>query len=163
MNRVFKVVIAMVAIRHQPRHRLSTAAFATIAFYTALLLPSDPARAANADTCEKVTALLWAVDEVATEWSDSTRANKMAVTRLSMKAMAALGSAERANGSDSLPDDMITEIETIRDGIVGDTEQLQTDPEAFRPLLLSSGLIIADTMADACPAADLPDLTAHHN
>lgn len=163
MTQALKVGTAVVLPRHQPKHRSGTAAFVTIALYTALLLPSDPARAANAETCAKVTALLWAVDELAAEWSDSTRANKMAVTRLSMQAMAALGSSERAHGPGRLPEEMIEEIETMRDMIVDDTGQSQPDPETLRPMLLSSALNLADGMVDACPAADLPDLAAHNN
>lgn len=160
MTRMHRKSTATAARGHQPKHRRQKMAFVAVVLYTVLLLPVESARAANAETCAKVTDLLWAVDEVAAEWSDSTRVNKMAVTRLSMKAMAALGSAKHANGSDSLPEKLITEIEAIRDGVVGDAGQLQSDPDALRPLL-SSGLIIIDGMAEACPEADLPNLAAH--
>ncbi len=134
-----------------------------IALSAALLVPQGPAGAANEDTCEKVAALLWAVDEVAAEWPDSDRVSKMALTRLSMKAMAALGAADRAAAADRLPEEMVTGIAMIRDGIASDTGKLQADPQAMRPELLSGAETIVNGMPDACPDVDLPALSADRN
>lgn len=128
-----------------------------------LVLLPFPAQAANKDTCTKVGDLLWTLDKVAASDPKSAGSSKMALARLSIKAMAALGAARSAKTPDELPEEMIVRIEAIRDSLAQDDEQTSSDPRSLRPSLLSSGMAVLSGMPLACPEIDLPDLAAHQD
>ena len=96
MTRTPEKRTTIVARRHCPRQAQRVAASLAVVLST-VLLPPGPAVAAAPETCAKLPSLLWAVDDAAASRSDSARANKITVMRLSMRVMAALGSAEAAH------------------------------------------------------------------
>lgn len=126
-----------------------------------LMVSASAASAATAVVCSQVEDLLWTIDEIETEASDSTRVNKMAVTRLSIRAMQALGSAQAFADEGELPAGIIQGLETIRDSLRADSDGPDMPIEEARPLILESGIAIVSAMPEPCPEADLPDLAAH--
>ena len=56
-----------------------------------LILSTNAASSATAVVCSAVEDILWTIDEIEGDASGSTRVNALAVTRLSIGAMQALG------------------------------------------------------------------------
>ena len=125
-----------------------------------LALSAGIARAADDRTCAQIADLLWSMDKIAAEWSDSRGANVLALTRLSMRATRALGAAQ-ATDQAPLPAEITTGLETIRHSLAKKEGQARIDPVEARPILLHSGIAIVAAMPGACPGTDLPDLSPH--
>lgn len=126
-----------------------------------LTLAAGSAWAADERTCSQISELLWTMEEIAAEWSESSGANVLALTRLSMRATRAVGAAKASHAT--LPAATTTALETIQQSLAKKEGQARIDPDEVRPILLQSGIAIVAAMPEACPGADLPDLSAHLN
>ena len=126
-----------------------------------LMLSASTASSATEVVCSQVEDMLWTIDEIEVEASDSARVNKMAITRLSIGAMQALGTAQAFADEGELPAEIIEALETIRDSLRADEEGQDMSIEEARPLILESGIAIVAAMPAPCSDAELPDRAAH--
>lgn len=129
----------------------------------AFMLSTGAASAATAVVCSQVEDLLWTIDEIEEENPESSRVNKMAVTRLSIRAMQALGTAQAFADEGELPAEITQALETIRDSLRADEDGPEMPLEEARPLILDSGIAIAAAMPGPCPDVELPDLAAYRD
>lgn len=134
-----------------------------VAHVAALVLMLSPgaAPAASEVVCSAVEDVLWAIDEIETEDPDSSRVSKIALTRLSIGSMQALGYSQSFADEGALPAEITQALETIRDSLRADVNGPEMPFEEARPGILKSGIVIIAAMPDPCPHAELPDLSVH--
>ena len=116
-----------------------------------LILSTNAASSATAVVCSAVEDILWTIDEIEGDASGSTRVNALAVTRLSIGAMQALGRSQAFADEGELPPEITQALETIRDSLRADADM---PFEEARPRILESGIAIVAAMAGPCPDAD---------
>lgn len=127
----------------------------------ALVVSASTASAATSVVCSQIEDLLWTIDEIETEASDSQRVNAMSVTRLSMRAMQALGTSQAFADEGELPPEITQALETIRDSLRSDSDGPDMPFEEARPRILEGGIVIVAALPEHCPDTDLPDLSAY--
>lgn len=126
-----------------------------------LMLSTGAGSAATSVVCSQIEDLLWTIDEIEEKDSDSARVNKIAVTRLSIGSMQALGTAQAFADEGALPPQIVQALETIRDSLRADEGGADMPFQDARPLILESGIAIVAAMPEPCPDTDLPDLAAY--